>query len=443
MNRRRAFRREFPGKRFDHILLVCLAFAVALRPFRRFAFALVVEDGVNFIELDLAGAAVAFGAVLVEVRQRFIRRTEPREVASAREEDDLVGEHHVFGCVRDQDDRAPLVGEAAHELHERGLGARVETGGRLVEEEEAGFGEQFDADGDAFLLSAAQAADLHVFAMGEIEVGKHFHHALFAFFGGGVGRHAQLRGVIQRLIDRQLHVDDIFLRDEADLVADGIEVGVDIHIVDEHFRRGSCGAVPGDRVYEGGFSAAALPDDDDELARLECDRNILQDVEVFANPLVQSHHVHAQAVAVVVMSELIFAHHKTILSDSHRVVRFQPERAVHFCIVDEHAVGTAQVFDSIALTDSLDLRVEPRDVRRRKHNVVAWVAPDLNEILFSELDLAFHLRRGFGGRFIRQSDHHTGVLSADPQHVAMLQHARAFERTSFDKDRVSRLRQDC
>ena len=243
--------------------------------------------------------------------------------------------------MRDEDDRAPLIGEAAHELHERGLGAGVETGGGLVEEEQAGLGEQFDPDGDAFLLSAAQAADLHILAMREVEIGKHFHHALFAFFGRCIGWHTQLRGVVQRLIDRQLHVDDVFLRDEADLVADGVEVGVDVHVVDEHFRRGGGGAVAGDRVYKGGFSAAALPDHHNEFARLEDHRYILQDVQVFAHPFVQAENFHFQAVTLVELGELVFAHHEVILTDADRIVGFEPERPLDAFAVDEYAVGTA------------------------------------------------------------------------------------------------------
>ena len=132
------------------------------------------------------------------------------------------------------DDRAALVGQAAHQVHEGCLGAGVQPGGRLVQEEQAGLGEQLDADGDALDLPAAQLADLVVLAVRQVQVIQHFHDALVALCLGGIGRHAQAGGVIQRLVDRQLHVDDIALGDIADIIADGVEVFVDVDAVDKH-----------------------------------------------------------------------------------------------------------------------------------------------------------------------------------------------------------------
>ena len=85
-------------------------------------------------------------AELVEVGQGLLRRAEVGEIAAARQEDDLVAHHHVLGGVRDQHDGAALVGQLAQELHHLVLGAGVQAGGRLVQEEEARLGEQLDAD---------------------------------------------------------------------------------------------------------------------------------------------------------------------------------------------------------------------------------------------------------------------------------------------------------
>ena len=112
--------------------------------------------------------------------------------------------------------------------------------------------------------------------------------------GGCVGRHAQLGGIIQRLVYGQLHVDDVFLGHKADLIADGVEIAVNIDIVDQHPAvRGRAKA--GDGVHQGGFTAAALPDHHDELAGLEEQRDVFQQVQVFAHPLVQTQGFHTHA----------------------------------------------------------------------------------------------------------------------------------------------------
>src|SRR5215208_5920359 len=114
--------------------------------------------------------------------------------------------------------------------------------------------------------------------MRQIEIFQHLHHAPVSFFGGGIRRHAQLGSVIQRLIDGQLHVNDVFLWNKTNIVTDGIEMSIDIDVVDEYPRRRGSGTIPCNGIYKCGFPTAALPNDNDELARLERYRDILQNI---------------------------------------------------------------------------------------------------------------------------------------------------------------------
>ena len=136
------------------------------------------------------------------------------------------------------------------------------------------------------MLATTQAADLHIAPVSQIEIVQYFVDARIALFLGGVGRHAQLGGIVERLVDGQLHMDDVALGHKTDVVADGIEVLVDVEFVDVNIAVGGR-TVAGDGIDQGRFAATALADDDDKFSRLKDNGNILQNVEVFAHPFVQ------------------------------------------------------------------------------------------------------------------------------------------------------------
>src|SRR5205085_1149485 len=119
----------------------------------------------------------------------------------------------------------------------------------------------------------------------------------------------------------------------------------------------------GDRVDQRGLAAAGLTDHDDELARLDGERDVLENVEVFADPLVQADHVDAQAAALVVAVEAVFAQDEAIRADANLVVGLKPDLALDALAVDERAVGAAQIAHADAGAHALDLRVEARDLR--------------------------------------------------------------------------------
>ena len=167
--------------------------------------------------------------------------------------------------MRDHNDGPTLVGQTAHQVHESGLGAGIQARGWFIQEEQARAGEQFDADGDTLLLAAAQPADLDILAVCQVQIIQHFHDPLMPLGLAGVLRHAQLGGEIQCLVDRQFHVDDVFLRDVTDIVADGIEILINIDAVDKYLTlRGR--PITGNGIHQGGFSTAALSHHHDEFA---------------------------------------------------------------------------------------------------------------------------------------------------------------------------------
>ncbi len=232
----------------------------------------------------------------------------------------------------------------------------------------------------------------------------------------GVLWHAQLGGKIQRLVDRQLHVDDVFLRHVADLVADGIEVLIDIDIVDEHLAvRG--GAVTGDGIHQGGFPAAALSHHHDELTRLEDQRDILQQVEILAHPLVEVVGLHPHAFGLIVAGELVLAHHKPIGSDADRILRIEPDVALDTLVVDEGAVGAAHVGHIITLAHTGHLGMEARDVRLVQDDIVRRVTPKGDLFLLAELDRKGDLGSGMQGRLIGHAHHHAGLVAVDAQDI--------------------------
>ena len=100
-------------------------------------------------------SAIALGAIFVKVRECLFRWTKPRQKTAARQKDNFIGQHHVLGRMGDHHDGAALIGEPPHEPHQFCFHTGIQTGGGFIQEEQAWFGEKLNANGDAFLLTAA------------------------------------------------------------------------------------------------------------------------------------------------------------------------------------------------------------------------------------------------------------------------------------------------
>ena len=192
--------------------------------------------------------------------------------------------------------------------------------------------------------------------------------ALVTVGRAGVRRHAQLRRIVQRLVDRQLRVDDVLLRHIAHVVAKQVKVAIQVNVVDVHRAvRGRAKAVDG--IHQRGLARAAHADQRDELLRQDRKRNVLQQVLVFGHPLVQPHHVQPQPFFAELL-DAVLAQRQLHRADADFVAFLQPRLALDALAVDEHAVGTLQVADAVARAHPLDERVVAAHLRVIQHDAV-------------------------------------------------------------------------
>ena len=92
----------------------------------------------------------------LEVCERLVDRADEADPTTARHEHDLVASGEVVDRVGGEHDGRRPVGELAQAGDQLGAGDGVEAGGRLVEEEDVGIGEQLDGDAGALALTTAQ-----------------------------------------------------------------------------------------------------------------------------------------------------------------------------------------------------------------------------------------------------------------------------------------------
>lgn len=202
------------------------------------------------------------------------------------EKDDVVAEHHILGGVGDEENGVSLVGQFAQDAHHLALSAGVEARGGFIQEEKPRPRQEFGADAHALGLPAAQSLDLNIFALAETERFQHFHDAFLPLVRSGVGREAQARRVVQRLVNRQLFVDGVVLRHVAEVGAVRIEIAIQVGAVDQHGAIGG-GAEAIQCIEEGGFARTADANDGHELARADRERDVLEQIEPLADELLQ------------------------------------------------------------------------------------------------------------------------------------------------------------
>jgi len=134
-----------------------LAVAEALLPLAR---VLLLELA---IELD--------HVVDAEVAPRLPRRSVEGE-SSVHQQHDRVAQVDVVERVGDQDHRLALVGELSEEQHQRFLQPRVEAARGLVEEKQAGLGEQLGRDRHPLALPSGKVVDGGVAPLAELQGGE-------------------------------------------------------------------------------------------------------------------------------------------------------------------------------------------------------------------------------------------------------------------------------
>ena len=385
---------------------------------------------IDVVEFDLfLVTALLRGAVLLKVFQRLVGRAVKSQVAAFGQEYDLIAHHHVFGGVGDQDHRAPAIGQVAEQLHHLRLGAGVQAGGGLVQEEQPRLGEQLDAHGHPLALAAAQGGDQVVLAVLQPQLTDDLHDPLMALLFGGIGGHSQLGGIVQRLVNGQLAVDDVLLGDVAHLAAVLVHVGIQVLAVDQDHRFLAVGRVEaGQGVHQGGFARAAGPHDGDELFGVDGDGHFFQDADRLAVPLFDADGVQADVARFVKAGDAVFLKDQAEGGDADHIPFFDPDLFIHPLAVDERAVVAAEIAQAEAGTELLDDGVVAGDAGVLQDDGVAAVPPDGDaSSLFGQAAHVQELGLGCSGDlFFGLGRHETDKgpvlhrdLLADIEHVAV------------------------
>ncbi len=249
------------------------------------------------------------GAGLAQVRDRVEQRARVgvrgvREDRVPRPElGDLPGVHHgdAVGDVGDHREvvgdveRADAVGLAqrGHGVEHHLLGGDVEAGGRLVEDQHLGLGQERHRQGDALHLATGELVGV---APQELVVAR---QADLLETGAGRleprGRRtdaAQLLELDELLADPDARVErggrvlrdvgDLLAAQLADLLPRQLE---DVALLEHDLARGDVGAGAGvgqQRGADRGLAGAGLADQADDLARLEHQVDVVDDVDVLA-----------------------------------------------------------------------------------------------------------------------------------------------------------------
>ena len=111
--------------------------------------------------------------------------------------------------------------------HHLAIQRRIQPGGRFIQDQQRGPGQQFHGHRGAFALSAGEFVDAGVGMAGQLQFLEHPAHRRGALLGGGV-RQPQFGGEAQRRIQGQLVMHHVVLGDQPDAVAQRRILGVQV-----------------------------------------------------------------------------------------------------------------------------------------------------------------------------------------------------------------------
>ena len=178
-----------------------------------------------------------------------------------------VGDHrHPVGqglglvhVVRGEQDSGARGAQAAHDLPGLAAGARVEPGGRLVQEQQPGVADHPQGQVQPPLLAAGQGPDLPPRLRGQADQGDDL---------VDVARGRVVAGVAgQRLADREVRLDRDVLQHQADLLAQGAAARPVARVAAEHLGpAGVAAAEPLQDLQRGGLARAVRPEQREDLA---------------------------------------------------------------------------------------------------------------------------------------------------------------------------------
>ena len=228
-------------------------------------------------------------AVVADARLELVGRA-LRDRAAVVEHDDVVGEAvGLFEVLRREDQRGALAHELAQQVPEVAAAARVETGGRLVEEQH--LGRRDEAGGEVEPAAHAAGERLHelVGVVGEVEQLEQLVGA-----AGGPPRFGQVVQPTDHLeVEPGAHqpVDRGLLRGDADAPAHRGGVGDDVEAGDA-WRAPSVGVRErGEDADRGGLAGAVVAEQAEHGARRHVEVEVAQGPEV-AEALAEALGVH-------------------------------------------------------------------------------------------------------------------------------------------------------
>src|ERR1051326_7250722 len=147
----------------------------------------------------------------IELRDQLLRRSEGDAMSVIDDGDAIAQPLRFFHVVRRQEHRSAAFAKAAHDFPQLQTALRIETGRRLVEEENVRTADERGRDGETLLLPARQLADARVALLIERQIAQQ----LFGIMTIAIKRAKQT----QRLEDRELVGKLRFLQRDADPLA--------------------------------------------------------------------------------------------------------------------------------------------------------------------------------------------------------------------------------
>ena len=227
-------------------------------------------------EVHLRGADEACYEAVAGVAVEFQRGAYLLDTAFV-EDDDLVRQRHGFDLIVGHIDHRRLevgvqLGDFdAHLDAERG----VEVGQRFVEQEDFRLVDDGAADGDALALAAGKCLGLALEQRFELEdSGGVLDEAVD--LGLGLLRHLQAEGDV--VVDRHVRVERVGLEHHRHTPVGRFQVS-HVPAADADLALGDV-FEPGDGTEQRGFSAAGRADEDHELAVLDVQLDVVQDLDI-------------------------------------------------------------------------------------------------------------------------------------------------------------------
>ena len=314
-------------------------------------------------------------ASLAEVAESFLGRAVESDPPAGDEDQQPVTGVQVVDAVRDDDDRPAVMGQVPHLFHDRFVQARVETRGRLVEEQQRRLGQQLLRDVDPLELPAGQPVRARLGVLGQAELAHHLIDPAVPLGGLGVGGKAELGRVLQRPARGQLGVQDALLRDQADAVAELVVVRIQVAVVVEH-GAGVRGTHSGQRAEQRGLTRATWPDDAQQAFLRDRERHAVE--QDLAAPDLHDQVLGGEGDIALVdeLPELAVLEPERGVPDADEVL-FGQHLGGNPLAVDKGAVMATEVDNLVAAGGRFaQFRVVARDVDIGKDHVVVGYAAD-------------------------------------------------------------------